>query len=118
MTTLSPVDPTAEIACTLPVNEAGGRLNSLQTLVGDHLDRLCRDSDRLRIRVLRAGRGDLEAELASWAEAEKACCAFLGFALESEPDAVTLEIAAPAGAEPTLDAIEWMVRAAGRQGAA
>ena len=118
MTTLSQVDPTAEIACTLPVNEAGGRLSEMQALIGDHLDHLSRSENRLEIRIRRAGRGDLEAELASWAEAEKACCAFLGFALASEDDAVTLEIAAPAGAEPTLDSIEWMVRAAGRQAVA
>ena len=118
MTTLSQVDSTAEIACTLPLNQAGGRLNAMQTLIGDHLDHVSREAGRLQIRVLRAGRGGLEAELTSWAEAEKACCAFLGFAVESEADAVTLEIAAPAGAEPTLDGIEWMVRAAGRLGVA
>jgi len=113
MTTLSQVDPTAEIACTLPVNEAGGRLNALQTLIGDRLDHVSRRADRIQIRVWRAGRPNLEAELAAWAEAEKACCAFLGFAIEPEPDAVTLEIDAPAGAEPTLDGIEWIIRSAG-----
>lgn len=116
MTALSPVDPTADIACTLPVIEAGGRLEALQALIGGRLHALSRVDDRLRIRIGSAGRHDLEAEVAAWAEAEKACCAFLGFAVEPESDAVTLEIAAPAGAEPTLDAIEWMVRAAGRGG--
>ena len=116
MTTLSPVDPAADIACILPVNEAGSRLEALQTLIGGRLDAVSREDGRLRIRIGRAGRQDLEAEVAAWAEAEKACCAFLGFAVESESDAVTLEIAAPLRAEPTLDAIEWMVRAAGRGG--
>lgn len=118
MTTLSQVDSTADIACTLPINEARDRLGELQSLVGGHLDHVSRAGDRLRIRVLRADRGDLEADFAAWAEEEKGCCAFLGFAVESERDTVTLEIAAPAGAEPTLEAIEWMVRAAGRQGVA
>jgi hypothetical protein len=118
MTTLSQVDPTVDIACTLPVTDVGGRLNVLQTLVGDHLGDLSRERDRLRIRILRAGRSDLEAEVAAFAEAEKACCAFLGFAVESTPETVTLEIATPIGAEPTLDGIEWLVRAAGRQGVA
>lgn len=115
MTILSQVDSTADVACTLPVNEAGERLNSLQALIGDHLDHASRDGDRLRIRIGRAGRADLERQVAAWAEAEKACCAFLGFAVESEPEAVMLEIIAPSGAEPTLDGIEWLVRAAGRQ---
>jgi hypothetical protein len=116
MTILSQVDPTADIACRLPVNETGGRLNALRALIADHLADLTRDGDRLHIRILRASRTDLEADVVALAAAEKACCAFLGFAVTSEPDAVTLEIAAPAGAGPTLDGIEWIVRAAGREG--
>jgi hypothetical protein len=114
MTTLSQVDPSAEIACTLPVNEAGDRLIVLQAVIGDHLESVQREPDRLRIRIDRAGDADLEAKVAEWAEAEKACCAFLGFAVESEPETVILEIAAPDDAAGTLDGIEWLVRAAGR----
>ena len=114
MKTLSRVDPSAEIACTLPVNEAGDRLNALQAVIGDHLEIAQRDGDRLRIRIDRAGDADLEAKVTKWAEAEKGCCAFLGFAVESEPETVTLEIAAPGNAAGTLDGIEWLVRAAGR----
>lgn len=114
MTTLSLADPVADIACTLPVNEAHGRLEALQTLIGGRLDSISREDHRLVIRIGRAGRVTLEAEVVSWAEAEKACCGFLGFAVEPEPDTVTLAITAPVGAEPTLDGIEWMVRAAGR----
>jgi hypothetical protein len=112
MTTLSHIDPSAEIACTLPVKEAGRRLNALEALIGDRLEDANRDGDRLRIRVARAGDPDLEAKLTVWAEEEKRCCAFLGFAIESEPEAVTLEIAAPSEAGPTLGGIEWIVRAA------
>jgi hypothetical protein len=114
MTTLSEVDPAADVACTLPVNEASDRLTALQALVGDTLGGLTRSGDRLRVRIERGGHANLEAELTVFAAAEKACCAFLGFAIESEPDAVTLEIAAPDGAAPVLDGIEWLVRAAGR----
>lgn len=115
MVTLSPVDPTAEVACTLPVTEVGDRLNALETLVGDHLDALTRYGPRLLVRIRRAGRANVEEEVAAFAEAEKACCAFLGFAVESDPDTVTLEIVAPAGAEPTLEGIEWMVRVAAQR---
>lgn len=115
MTILSQVDPTAEIACTLPVNEAGDRLRALQAIIGDRLEHVTRRGGRLRVRIERMGLADLEAEVIAWAEAEKGCCAFLGFAVESEPDAVTIEISAPADAEPTLEGIEWIVRAAGRQ---
>ena len=116
MTILSQPDPAADIVCSLPVNEAGGRLRSLQTIVGDRLNRVTRADGRLRVRIDRAGRDDLDAELIAFAEAEKECCAFLGFAVESESDAVTIEFSAPRGAEPTLDGIEWLVRAAGNQG--
>jgi hypothetical protein len=118
MTTLSDIDPTADVACTLPVSEAGARLMTLQALVGDTLEGVTRTGDRLRIRIERAGHANLEAEVTAFAEAEKACCTFLGFAIESESEAVTLEISAPGGAAPTLDGIDWMVRAAGRVGAA
>ena len=114
MTTLSQVEPSAEIACTLPVNEAGDRLNLLKAVIGDHLESTQRDGDRLRIRINQAGDAGLEARVVEWAEAEKGCCAFLGFAIESEPDTVILEIAAPREAGGTLDGIEWLVRAAGR----
>jgi hypothetical protein len=116
MTILSEADPTADIACSLPVNDAGDRLRALGAMVGDGLDLVSRDDGRLRVRIDRRGDVDLDAEVIAWAEVEKACCAFLGFAVESEPNAVTIEISAPAGAEPTLDGIEWIVRAAGRQG--
>ena len=114
MTTLSQVDPSADIACTLPVNQAGDRLNLLQALIGERLQSTERDGDRIRIRMDRAGDADLEAKVAEWAEAEKGCCAFLGFAVESGPETITLEIAAPSNAAGTLDGIEWLVRAAGR----
>ena len=114
MATLSKIDPTTEIACTLPVNEAGDRLNLLQAVIGDHLESVHRDGDRLRVRISRAGDASLAARVAEWAEAEKGCCSFLGFAVESERETVTLEIAAPGDAAGSLDGIEWLVRAAGR----
>jgi hypothetical protein len=114
MATLSQPDPTAAIACTLPVSEAHDRLVGLQRLVGDRLSRVNNKDGRLRIRIERGSMSSLEAEAVAFAEAEKSCCAFLGFAVESEPDAVTIEIAAPTGAEPTLESIAWMVRAAAR----
>lgn len=113
MTVLSRVDTAAEIACTLPAIQAAGRLSSLQTVVGDRLDRVSRIDGRLRIRIARAGSADLEAEVTAWAESEKDCCAFLGFAVESEDEAVTVEIAAPDGAESTLEVFDWAVRVAG-----
>jgi hypothetical protein len=113
MTILSLADPAADLVCALPVNDARDRLRAIETMIGDRLDSVTRIEDRLRIRIARDGLTDLDADAIAFAEAEKECCAFLGFAVESEPGAVTIEISAPAGAEPTLEGIEWLVRAAG-----
>jgi MerR family transcriptional regulator, copper efflux regulator len=51
-----------------------------------------------RVRVP-AGRA---ARLAALVEAERACCPFLEFALAVDGDAATLEVRAPAEAEPIL----------------
>jgi hypothetical protein len=115
MMTLTQADPTAEIACTLPVEEAVGRLAALQTLIGGRLDDASSAAGHLRIRIRRGRDADLEAKAAAWAEAEKECCAFLGFAVESQPESVTLVIVAPAGAGAVLEGIKWIVRAAGRR---
>jgi hypothetical protein len=42
------------------------------------------------------------ARLASIVAAESECCAFLTMSLRAEPDAITLAIETPAGAEPVL----------------
>ena len=115
MTVLSHADPTAEVACTLPIREAGARLSAFGELVGDRLEGVSRSGDRLRIRVRRDGDAELEAKASTWAIEEKGCCAFLGFEIESDPEAVTLDIIAPDGAGATLERIEWIARSAGRR---
>ena len=114
MTVLSHVDPNAEVACTLPVREAGERLNAFGDLVGDRLEDVSRTGDRLRIRIRRDGDPELEAKASAWAIEEKGCCAFLGFEIESDLDSVVLDIIAPEGAGATLEGIEWIARTAGR----
>ena len=113
MPVLTTPDPAAEIACTLPVLEMGGRLLSLQELIGGSLLESTRSDQSLRIVINRDGRSTLYGDTIAWATAEKACCAFLGFAVEETNDRVTLEIGAPAGPS-TLDGIDVLVRAAAR----
>lgn len=113
MQTLSTVDPTASIECTLPVSEAAARLSDLDDVLGaGRLEGIEREPGRYRFTVARDGRSDLERQLAAWAADEKSCCAFLGFAIQSDAASVTVEIQAPDGADPTLDGIDWVVRAA------
>jgi len=112
MTQLSHLDPLAEIACTLPPDEAASRVTALQALISGRIRDVDRAGERLRIRMDRAGETDLEARVTEWAAAEKRCCAFLGFAVESERDTVTLEIEAPSRAVRMLDGIGWLIRGA------
>ena len=74
-----------------------------------------RSGNGIAIRIERRGRPQLDADVAAWAEAEKACCPFFGFALESEPEAVTLRISVPAGADATLDELDRVVALAGSE---
>jgi hypothetical protein len=114
MTILSQVNSTADIACALAPDAARDRVVALGDLVGEGTT-TSRSADTLAIRVERRGRPGLDADVAAWATAEKECCPFFGFALESEPDAVTLEISVPAGAGETLDELEGMVARAARE---
>jgi hypothetical protein len=111
---LSHADSTVLVACTLPPTEFRERLKALEAIVGDDLANVGRDADRIRVTIARGGRPDLEERVTAWATEEKACCAFLGFSVASDDDSVTVEIRAPAGAEATLDGIDWIVRAAAR----
>ena len=114
MPVLSSPDPTVGIACALPVLEMADRLDSLQDLVADSLDEVHLHDRRLRIAIDRDGAADLYAQTVAWAEAKKACCSHLGFAVEETPARVVLEIAAPKGAETTLEAFQFLVLAAAR----
>ena len=116
MPVLSSPDPTVGIACALPVLEMADRLDSLQDLVADGLGDVHLHDRRLRIAIDRDGAADLYAQTVAWAEAKKACCAYLGFAVEETPASVVLEIAAPNGAEPTLQGFQFVVLAAANAG--
>lgn len=113
MPVLSSPDPAVGIACALPVLEMADRLDSLQDLVADGLGEVHLHDRRLRIAIDRDGAAGLYAQTVAWAEAKKACCSYLGFAVEETPARVVLEIAAPPGAEPTLEAFQFLVLGAG-----
>jgi hypothetical protein len=110
---LSSPDATVGIACALPVLEMASRLDSLQDLVACGLDEVHLDDRRLRIAIEGCSATDLFAETVAWAESKKACCPYLGFAVEETPAGVVLEIAAPHGAEMTLEGFQVVVLAAG-----
>lgn len=112
MPTLSQPDPTADIVCTLPPDRYVERLHTIDDLVRGRPFRVRRQDGWVTFDFADAD-ADLEARLVELAEAEKACCGFLGFAIERTDGRIALTIQAPAGAEATLDGIDWIVRAAG-----
>ena len=116
MPVLSSPDPTVGIACSLPVLEMAFSLDSLQDLVADGLDEVHLHDRQLRIAIDRDATSDLYAKTVAWAEAKKACCSYLGFAVEETPARVVLEIAAPQGAELTLEGFQHLLLAAARAG--
>lgn len=116
MPTLSQPDPHAEIACTLPPGQFIDRLRALEDVVGDRLLGVERGAGSITF-DLAATDPTLEERITVWAHEEKLCCAFLGFAIESSADRLTLTVEAPAGAEATLDGIDWIIRAAGKRAA-
>jgi hypothetical protein len=113
---LSSPDASVRIACSLPVLEMADRLDSLQDLVAHSLDEVNLHDRRLRIAIDPDGSADLYDQAVAWAHAKKACCSYLGFAVEKTPARIVLEIAAPQGGEPTLEAFQFVVLAAGKCG--
>ena len=116
MPVLSSPDPSVGIACRLPILDMAHRLDSLQDLVAHGVDVVQLHGRQLRIAIDRDGAADIHAQALAWAEAKKACCSYLGFAVDETPAHVVLEIAAPQGAEPTLEGLQFLVLAAARRG--
>jgi hypothetical protein len=90
------------IACTLSPTDLSQRLAEMRDLGRAALLDVERDAARAVLRF----RGDDEtrSRLATVVAAEAQCCAFLDMTVsDDERDAVSLEIRAPAGAEPVVD---------------
>ncbi|MGI8684057.1 MAG: MerR family transcriptional regulator [Acidimicrobiales bacterium] len=91
--------PSVPIACTLASDELAGRLGDWQAVVDRAVAReRLEGGARLRFRP----DPGLAATLADLAQAEQSCCAFFEFAVGISADAVTLDVWAPADAEPVL----------------
>jgi hypothetical protein len=88
------------IACSLGATELEARLDELRALGREALRTSRTAPGRAQLRF--AAAGDVEARLAAVVAAEARCCAFLTLRLRREDDAVVLDLAAPAGAEPVL----------------
>lgn len=89
------------IACTLAAGDLPGRLDDWRALLAEARER-AGTADGARIRFDRSV--DVAA-LARLVAAEQECCAFYTFAIVVAPDAVTLDVHAPAGAEAMVESL-------------
>jgi hypothetical protein len=87
------------IACTLTDAERPARRHEMAAIARDLIRADARES-RAVLRF-RPGAGTRE-RVAAFVAAESRCCAFLRMELHDEPDALTLTIDGPWGAEPVI----------------
>jgi hypothetical protein len=88
------------IACTLTEAEMPARREEMAAIARDLV---CADA-RQNHAVLRFRRAAGTRErVAAFVAAESRCCASLRMALHHDPDALTLTIDGPAGAQPVID---------------
>jgi hypothetical protein len=90
---------TEPIACTLTEAELPGRRAEMAVIAADLVSAEARAAHGvLRFRPSAATR----ERVAAFVEAESRCCAFLRMELRDDPDALTLTIDGPPGAEPVV----------------
>lgn len=91
------------IACTLTVEQRGGRLGEWRALMAHALGAPEATAEGARVRFPR--HAAVEAEVDRLVAAESACCAFFEFAVEVEDAAVVLSVGAPPEARALVEAL-------------
>ena len=97
---------TQPLACTLTPSEIRGmeqRLADYRDLGRDGLVSVDREPRRAVLRFRRTP--DIRRGVDALVAAESKCCAFLGYEVEEQPEAIALTLTAPAGGEPMLGAL-------------
>ena len=95
-------DATAPIVCTLSTAELEERLRLFERMRSS-MTELNRTEHGILLRFPPGAL--LERELRAFVADEKACCAFWGFSLAADAEALTLRWDAPASARPALERI-------------
>ena len=97
------------IACSLGPAELESRLGEFRNLAFQSLIR-CERTAQGAVLVFREISGDTDRAVRALARAEKACCPFFEFAIETTDNNVRLEVNAPEEAQSFVDGlIETMV---------
>ena len=117
MTEPSPViigpapDPDGPLVCTLPVDQAAGRLDAFGQEVSGHLRSIERPSPA-RLRLVLAAGADPE-RVRSLLVQEPACCGFLAFTITPAPDGLLVDLEVREDAAGALDGFAWLAQSAG-----
>ncbi|HEX2312619.1 MAG TPA: hypothetical protein VHJ17_02740 [Thermomonospora sp.] len=90
------------IMCTLSQDAMAERLSDFAALFTETLTAYEREPLRLRLTFAGADAGR-RARIRALFEAERRCCAFLTFTYEQDGADLTVDVAAPTDAGPTLD---------------
>jgi MerR family transcriptional regulator, copper efflux regulator len=96
------LQPEPDIACTLTIGERPARFQDWRTTLARARSRTPLLGGGLRIEFDESVGVE---DLARLVAAEQGCCAFYSFALTFDARGVGLEVSAPAGAEPVLEAL-------------
>jgi len=97
---------TEPLACRLTPSEVGGmeqRLAGYRELGRHGLLAVDREPRRAVLRFRRTP--EIRRGVDTLVAAESRCCAFLGYAVEEQADAIVLALTAPPGGEPMLSAL-------------
>jgi hypothetical protein len=89
------------IACTLSAIEKSARGDEWRRFFTTNVAEFIRTDSSVRMRLI--GGDDVVLNTVDLARREKDCCAFFEFRLELLPDAIWLEVGAPAEAAALLD---------------
>jgi hypothetical protein len=87
------------IACTLTEAERPARRHQMTAIARDIV---CADAQESRAVLRFRPAARTRERVAPFVAAESRCCAFLRMELHDEPDALTLTIEGPPGAEPVI----------------
>jgi hypothetical protein len=106
-------EPGPPIACTLPPDRMGDRLQELTTLLAGHVVAVRRRPRRLTLTLSDPQHPDrLEAAARDLFARERQCCPFFTFSFRRAAAELLVEVGVPAPAEPVLDGLQALAERA------
>jgi hypothetical protein len=104
-----PVSAPAPVGCSLDATSLAGRIDEWRALVASSVVSL--ESDATSVRLVLDGSDATLVAATSLGQREKQCCAFFDVGIELGPDARTLYLRVPPGAEEAMTRFVELLRA-------